>query len=181
MLRIMMVLCLSLLWVVNVYAEPVLASDHRVKHTHKHKTAHGYAFPMQKAATGNRVFIFSPRAHAWAAYDENGERVGTGPASGGRSFCRDIGRSCRTVVGTFHVLSKGGASCRSKIYPIRTGGGAPMPYCMRFHKSGYAIHGASSVPNYNASHGCIRVAPDAARWLSQNFVQMGTTVMVLSY
>lgn len=187
MLRIMMVLCLSFLLVVNVYAEPVSDSEPVVKHAHKHhkhKTSHAkreHAFPLQRAATGNRVFIFSPRAHAWAAYDENGERVGTGPGSGGRSFCRDIGRSCRTVVGTYHVISKGGASCRSNIYPVRTGGGAPMPYCMRFHKSGYAIHGASHVPNYNASHGCIRVAPDAARWLNQNFVQLGTTVTVLSY
>ena len=185
MLRIMMAFCLSVLLVVNGYAEPVSASGHGAKHAHKHKTAHakksGYAFPLQRPATGSRVFIFSPRSHTWAAYDENGERVGTGPGSGGRSYCRDIGRSCRTVVGTYHVMSKGGPYCRSNIYPVRTGGGAPMPYCMRFHRSGYAIHGASHVPNYNASHGCIRVAPDAAQWLSQNFVQIGTTVTILPY
>lgn len=181
MLRIMMVLGLSLLVAVNAYAEPE-DSPHKSHHkTSAHHTKKEHGFPLQRTATGNRVFIFSPRTHAWAAYDENGERVDTGRASGGRSYCRDIHRSCRTIVGTFHVISKGGPSCRSRIYPIRTGGGAPMPYCMHFSPKGYAIHGASHVPNYNASHGCIRVEPAAARWLSQNFVQIGTTVMVLSY
>jgi lipoprotein-anchoring transpeptidase ErfK/SrfK len=183
MLRIMMVLCFSLLFVANTSAEPT-TSHHRSKSHHKHSTNEAKkakGFPLQRAATGNRVFIFNPRTHAWAAYDENGERVNTGRASGGRSYCRDIHRSCRTIVGTFHVLSKGGASCRSKVYPVKTHGGAPIPYCMRFSPMGYAIHGASSVPGYNASHGCIRVSRDAARWLSQDFVQVGTTVTVLSY
>lgn len=138
-------------------------------------------FAQTRPASGNRVFIFSPREHAWAAYDENGKLVRTGRASGGKSYCPDIGRSCRTIVGTFHVIYKGGPDCVSNIYPIKTGGGAPMPYCMRFNAKGYAIHGSNSVPNHNASHGCIRVPPSDARWLSQNFVRYGTTVIVLSY
>ena len=155
------------------------STKHNLKPHKKNKNQN--QFPMQRTATGNRVFIFSPRVHAWAIYDENGERIKTGRASGGRSFCRDIRRQCRTIVGTFSVISKGGATCKSKKYPIRTNGGAPMPYCMRFTESGYAIHGSSSVPNYNASHGCIRVPPSDAKWLSQNFVQHGTTVIVLPY
>ena len=96
-------------------------------------------------------------------------------------FCPDVRRSCKTVVGTFSVLYKGGPGCASKVYPLETNGGAPMPYCMKFHKKGYAIHGSNDVPNRNASHGCIRVTPAAAKWLSHNFIQNGTTVIVREY
>jgi hypothetical protein len=138
-------------------------------------------FPPTRPATGNRVFMFSPRRGAWAAYDEQGKRVNTGKASGGASYCSDIGRSCRTVVGTFRVYAKGDSGCISGRYPVETHGGAPMPYCMHFHPKGYAIHGSYNIPNYNASHGCIRVTPPVARWLNQNFMQTGSTVMVLPY
>jgi hypothetical protein len=138
-------------------------------------------FAQTRPATGNHVFIFSPRAHAWAAYDGSGQLIRTGRASGGKAYCPDVRRACRTIVGTFHVIYKGGPDCISNIYPIKTGGGAPMPYCMRFSPKGYAIHGSNSVPNYNASHGCIRVPPADARWLSQNFVRYGTTVIVQPY
>ena len=66
---------------------------------------------------------------------------------------------------------------------IRSGrgsGGAPMPYCMFFSKY-YAIHGSPDVPGYNASHGCIRVKPSAARWLYHNFLKIGSKVIVKSY
>jgi hypothetical protein len=33
-----------------------------------------------------------------------------------------------------------------------------------FHR-GYAVHGSTSVPNYPASHGCVRVTVDAMNWL----------------
>ena len=139
----------------------------------------GY-FPATREATGRKVFVFDPRATAWAAYDAQGNRVETGSASGGKDFCDDIGRPCRTVTGTFHVYSKKGADCTSSLYPIETHGGARMPYCMHFH-GGYSIHAAYEVPNYNASHGCIRVLPSAAKWLNENFVDVGTTVVVKSY
>ncbi len=41
-----------------------------------------------------------------------------------------------------------------------------------------AIHGSNNLPNHNASHGCIRVDPAAARWLYHNFMQVGTRVIV---
>lgn len=137
-------------------------------------------FPMKRQATGKKVFIFDPRATAWAAYDADGNRVNTGSASGGKDFCEDVGRGCRTVTGTYRVYSKKGPECRSSKYPIETNGGAKMPYCMHFH-GGYSIHAAYEVPNYNASHGCIRVLPSAARWLNENFVDVGTTVVVKPY
>lgn len=139
-----------------------------------------YAFPAKRPATGRKVFIFDPKATAWAAYDAEGNRVKTGRASGGSDFCEDIGRSCRTVTGTYRVYSKKGEECRSSKYPIETNGGARMPYCMHFH-GGYSIHAAYDVPNYNASHGCIRVLPSAAEWLNKSFINVGTTVIVKSY
>lgn len=137
-------------------------------------------FPQNRPATGRKVFVFDPRATAWAAYDAQGNLVKTGSASGGKDFCEDTGRGCRTVTGTFRVYSKKGPDCTSSLYPIETGGGARMPYCMHFSGS-YSIHAAYEVPNYNASHGCIRVLPSAAEWLSSNFIDIGTTVVVKSY
>lgn len=140
----------------------------------------GY-FPASRTPTGNRVFIFDPNYNAWAAYDERGERVNTGRASGGKLYCPDVGRGCKTVVGRFRIISKGGPGCVSTKYPVETRGGAPMPYCMYFHPKGYGIHGSYDIPDYNASHGCIRVTPVAAKWLSHNFVTIGTTVIVRPY
>lgn len=137
-------------------------------------------FPETREATGRKVFIFDPKATAWAAYDAQGHRVETGSASGGKDFCEDIGRPCHTVTGTFRVYSKKDETCKSSIYPIETNGGAKMPYCMHF-SGGYSIHAAYEVPNYNASHGCIRVLPGAAKWLNQNFIDVGTTVIVQPY
>lgn len=138
------------------------------------------AFPAQRAATGKKTFVFDPKATAWAAYDADGKLIKTGSASGGKDFCEDVGRGCRTVTGTFRVYSKKGPECTSSIYPVETNGGAKMPYCMHF-SGGYSIHAAYEVPNYNASHGCIRVLPSAAKWLNQNFIDVGTTVIVKPY
>lgn len=137
-------------------------------------------FPEKMDGTGHKVFIFDPKVTAWAAYDKNGNRVETGSASGGGDFCSDIGRPCRTVVGKYHVYSKKGENCTSSLYPVETGGGARMPYCMHFN-GGYSIHAAYYVPSQNVSHGCIRVLPDAARWLNRDFMDVGTTVVVRPY
>lgn len=125
------------------------------------------------------TFIFNPKTLQWKAISSNGKVVRTGHGSGGRSYCPDIHRSCRTPTGSFHVVSKGGPGCKSSRYPVGKGG-APMPYCMFFTKL-YAVHGSYDVPNYNASHGCIRVEPSDARWLSRNFMSIGTKVIVKSY
>ncbi len=139
----------------------------------------GY-FPDNRPATGKKVFIFDPKATAWAAYDAKGNRVETGSASGGKDYCEDVGRACHTVTGTYHVYAKQGEECISHTFPIETHGGARMPYCMHFH-GGYSIHAAYEVPGYNASHGCIRVLPSAAKWLNQDFIDVGTTVIVKPY
>ncbi len=126
----------------------------------------------------NETFIFNPRSLSWKAVN-NGKVVKTGKASGGSKYCPDIGRSCRTPSGSYRIISKGSAGCRSSRYPVGRGG-AKMPYCMFFSKY-YAIHGSYDLPNRNASHGCIRVRPQDAHWLHRNFIKIGTKVIVQPY
>ncbi|MDP3561487.1 MAG: L,D-transpeptidase [Legionellaceae bacterium] len=125
------------------------------------------------------TFVYNPKTLQWKAISSNGHVIRSGRGSAGRSYCPDIRRSCRTPTGTFHISSKGGAGCKSSRYPVGKGG-APMPYCMFFSKY-YAVHGSYDVPNYNASHGCIRVLPNDARWLSNNFMAIGTKVIIKPY
>ena len=138
-----------------------------------------YEFPATRPATGNTIVIVDPNNHAWGAYDASGFLVAQGAASTGRDYCPDLGTACKTPSGTFTVYRKQGADCKSTKFPIPEGG-APMPYCM-FFNGGYALHGSDYVPNYNASHGCVRLHPEDAAWLSQNFVTVGTNVKVLPY
>lgn len=135
-------------------------------------------FGKKMLVLASNTFLFNPRSLSWKAI-RNGKTIKSGRASGGRSYCPDLRRSCRTPSGYYRVISKGGSDCRSSRYPLGRGG-ARMPYCMFFSKY-YAIHGSSDVPNYNASHGCIRIQPGAARWLNQNFMAVGTQVIVQSY
>ena len=52
-------------------------------------------------------------------------------------------------------------------------------YRPKFFKGGAAVHGAPKVPNYPASHGCVRVTPEAMDFLwSQDLMPMGMTVWV---
>ncbi len=125
-----------------------------------------------------KSFVFNPRSLRWKAV-KNGKVVRSGRGSGGSNYCPDVKRACRTPTGTFRMIGKRGANCRSSRYPLGKGG-APMPYCMFFSKH-YAIHGSPDVPNHNASHGCIRVKPHDARWLHQHFMEIGTKVIVKPY
>lgn len=138
-----------------------------------------YSMPGKRPATGKKAFVFSPAHHAWGAYDVDGNLINEGRASGGQEYCADINRPCRTPSGHYRVVRKGGPDCKSSKFPVGKGG-APMPYCTFFH-GGFAVHGSSDVPNRNASHGCVRVTPDSARWLSQNFFKIHTQVIVEPY
>jgi lipoprotein-anchoring transpeptidase ErfK/SrfK len=50
-----------------------------------------------------------------------------------------------------------------------------------FFSKYYAIHGSPDVPNRNASHGCVRVKPKAAKWLRHHFIKVGTRVVITAY
>ncbi len=137
------------------------------------------AFFFSAAYAAGNTFIFNPNTLTWKAINENGKVVRTGRGSGGKSYCSDIRRGCKTPAGVYRIISKGGPGCKSSRYPVG-GGGAPMPYCMFFSKY-YAVHGSYDVPNYNASHGCVRVKPGDAQWLSKNFMKIGTKVVIKPY
>lgn len=138
-----------------------------------------YNHPSEIEATGRPTFIYDPAKLTWAVYNREGQRIKMGPGSGGSSYCPDLGRGCRTPAGIYRIYSKAGARYKSKIFPLPRGG-APMPYAM-FFRGGYAVHGSYSLPPFNASHGCIRVAPEDAAWLSQNVLTHGSTVIVKPY
>jgi lipoprotein-anchoring transpeptidase ErfK/SrfK len=129
-------------------------------------------------ALGN-TFVFNPNTLTWKAIDSKGKVIRTGKGSAGKKYCRDLHRSCKTPSGVFSVISKGGPECKSSRFPLGRGG-SPMPYCMFFAKN-YAVHGSYDVPNYNASHGCVRVHPGDAKWLSKKFMSIGTTVIIKPY
>lgn len=158
---------------------------HKVKYSRHNKLRNNesqeqrYSSPPFPAtsSSGNVVKVDLGKL-AWGAYDDSGNLVKWGRASGGKSYCPDIGRSCRTVTGTYTIYSKKGPGCKSSRFPVGKGG-APMPYCMHF-KGGYAMHGGN-VPNYNASHGCVRLPVADAQWLNQNFVRVGSTRVSIKY
>lgn len=147
------------------------------KRHHMHHAPFVYAIEPMK----HRMILIDPKLHAWGAYNRRGQLVHWGPAALGKTWCADVGRGCRTIRGEFTIYSRQGAGCRSHKYPLRKGGGAPMPYCMHFYK-GFAIHGSPTVPGYHASHGCVRIFPRDAKWLNQEFIQIGSTkVLVKNY
>ena len=80
-------------------------------------------------------------------------------------------RGRETPNGRFHARSKSLMHC-SRLYD-----NAPMPYSVQI-AGNYFIHGFSSVPNYPASHGCIRVPIGPAQQF-YNWVDYGTPVDIV--
>lgn len=134
--------------------------------------------PFPKSIEDKNIIKVNLGKLAWGAYDSNGKLVKWGDASGGQSFCSDIGKSCKTITGTYTFYRKQGSACKSNLFPVGKGG-APMPYCMHF-TGGYALHGGNT-PDFNASHGCVRVPVAEAQWLNQQFVTVGKTRISISY
>ncbi len=134
-------------------------------------------FPENSDATGSKYIIVSLSKLAFGAYNENGQLQYWGPISAGKGYCPDIHRGCHTPTGHFEIYNKGGAGCVSTKFPVGRGG-APMPYCMFFH-GGFALHGSYEVPGYNASHGCVRMYKDDAKWLNQIFTNGVHNVAVI--
>lgn len=140
-------------------------------------------FALKIKPPGEKLIIVNQNLLAWAAYNPEGKLVYWGPISSGKDYCKDIGRSCRTITGIYYMFNKRGAECESSIFPIGRGGSS-MPYCMFFHK-GFAMHGSKEVVGYRASHGCVRMFTRDAKWLNENFVDvvhskwdLGTKVVV---
>jgi hypothetical protein len=52
-------------------------------------------------------------------------------------------------------------------------------YRPKYFHGGQAVHGSNSIPNYPASHGCVRVSVPAMDWIwENNLLPMGTPVWV---
>ncbi len=66
-----------------------------------------------------------------------------------------------TPTGIFSVLEK------RKYHESNLYSNAPMPWMQRLTWSGIALHESSSVPNYPASHGCVRLPAAFAKSLYQ--------------
>ncbi len=129
-------------------------------------------FPLQISADGTKIIYISQKKLAWGAYDGVGKLVRWGPISSGMASCADD--ACLTPVGVFNVMSKQDEYCVSTTFPKRLNadnGGAKMPFCMYFFH-GYALHGSHHVPGYPASHGCVRLFVEDARWLNESFVDL---------
>jgi hypothetical protein len=131
---------------------------------------------------GEKVVIWDPELLAWAAYDGNGYLVRWGPAVGGKSYCPDVGRGCRTKTGVTRISSKRGPYARSNKYPVGCSGRgcAPVPFFMEFFP-GYGFHASNNVPGMHASHGCVRMFYDDAMWMHEEFVEIGTLAIIRSY
>jgi hypothetical protein len=98
---------------------------------------------------------------------ENGRLVMSGWVSTGKY-------GHRTPRGRFRILEKDLRHVSSK-YPEPTGG-ARMDYMMRLTSSGIAMH-LGFVPNYPASHGCIRLPNGFAQKLYR-WAPVGTSVRI---
>ncbi|HAT7073018.1 TPA: L,D-transpeptidase family protein [Legionella pneumophila] len=141
-------------------------------------------FPLKIESENEKQIIVDQEKLAWGAYDAQGNLVWWGPISSGSDKCSDSNKVCRTLTGIFRVFSKENVRCTSDVFPIGRGG-AKMPYCMYFHK-GFALHGSDDIPGVRASHGCVRMFIQDAKWLNENFVElssernnfMGTKVIV---
>ncbi|RDI44529.1 L,D-transpeptidase [Aquicella lusitana] len=133
-------------------------------------------FPQYIDPPGTKFILVSLSKLAFGAYDSNGTLQRWGPVSGGQNYCADVRRGCRTPAGKFAIYQKRGAGCVSSKFPLGKGG-APMPYCMFFHR-GFALHGSYTVPGYHDSHGCVRLFVNDAKWLNQEFAN-GSRVTVI--
>lgn len=123
---------------------------------------------------------------SYAAY-RGTQLVRSGKAVSGSRRCSDApSRDCRTPSGLHTVSMTYGYSKRSDRYPVTCRNfrvcGARMYYYMRFGRDGEGLHGSDDINvTRNASHGCVRLHKEDARWLNRNLVRRGTRVLVLPY
>jgi lipoprotein-anchoring transpeptidase ErfK/SrfK len=96
----------------------------------------------------------------------NGVRIGHSPVSTGKS-------GYETPTGSFNILQKK-KKHKSNLYDD-----ADMPFMQRLTWDGIALH-AGRVPNYPASHGCIRFPHTFASKL-YGITRLGSRVVIQDY
>ncbi len=143
-------------------------------------------FPRYIEPFNEKTILINQKQLAFGAYDEQGELMWWGPISSGIRHCSSPDGTCLTPTGSFRIIRKQDEDCISTVFPQRANGdngGALMPYCMHFFR-GFALHGSDSVPGYRASHGCVRMFKEDARWLNEEFITLpggdsqGTRVII---
>jgi L,D-transpeptidase ErfK/SrfK len=134
-------------------------------------------FARQIAPPGQKLLLVDLQVFAFAAYDAQGKLLHWGPASGGDQWCSDSPLHCKTAAGTFRIYRMKGADCVSNTYPLASQGGAHMPYCMYYFK-GYALHAYTMTGFVHRSHGCVHLFYEDAKWLQEQFVELGTAIIV---
>ena len=116
------------------------------------------------AADARTLQIFvSKDAQSLTLYD-GADAVATSKVSTGKS-------GHTTPSGIFSVIEK------RKYHESNLYSAAPMPFMQRLTWSGIALHESDSVPNYPASHGCVRLPAAFAKQL-YTMTQMGVPVVI---
>jgi lipoprotein-anchoring transpeptidase ErfK/SrfK len=105
----------------------------------------------------------------------------------GRHVEVDISRQVMSLieggkpVHTFHVSTGAPATPtirgKFRFYMKQPGYNGKRMYYSVYFRGGYATHGYASVPNYNASHGCVRNPIPFSRFI-YNWVQIGMPIYV---
>ncbi|MFB7145292.1 L,D-transpeptidase family protein [Agrobacterium deltaense] len=108
------------------------------------------AFPALAADSRSLQILVSKSDQSLSLY-ENGEIVATSKVSNGKA-------GHETPSGIFSILEK------RKYHESNIYSAAPMPFMQRLTWSGIALH-EGKVPNYPASHGCVRLPSKFAKSL----------------
>ncbi|UXS31452.1 L,D-transpeptidase family protein [Agrobacterium tumefaciens] len=120
------------------------------------------AFPALAADSRSLQILVSKNDQSLALY-ENGEIIATSKVSTGKA-------GHETPSGIFSILEK------RKYHESNIYSAAPMPFMQRLTWSGIALH-EGKVPNYPASHGCVRLPSKFAKSLFGD-TQRGVHVII---
>ena len=130
---------------------------------HGGATLNAQAYLWARQESGPKRVVIDKSRQVLRAYEGN-QVVLESRVSTGR-------RGRETPSGYYRARSK------SLMHYSRLYHNAPMPYSVQL-AGNYFIHGFSSVPNFPASHGCIRLPVDNAREL-YNWIDHGTPVAIV--
>lgn len=132
---------------IDTETHPTAFNDEKVS---KSSEVQHYAWWPERELSGPVTIRINTSKQEAIVY-RNDTMIGWTIASTGRS-------GYETPRGIYHILAK------RKMHRSISYGMTPMPYMQRLTDDGIAIHGGL-VPNYPASHGCIRVPIEFAKQL----------------
>jgi hypothetical protein len=128
--------------------------------------------PLMPGGGALRVEVDIPRQVLLVYQNDGLSRIINTSTGTGRHYCAEDGSGCSIAVtpsGSFHITSRINGWHKSHLGELLN----PL-----FFNRGIAIHGATAVPAYPASHGCVRVSEYVAGWLP-GMLPNGTPVYVV--